>query len=266
MTSASQAGTGIATHRIDVACGQAGFGQPPHDVHLRVLPAGSDGGGWTLLAHSAPGRPESLARWIAQYVPIADVLVAPGLAPKVFRATMPTLPRAWALVAAVVKVHHLDLAADGQAVWFVEGTRDEMRALADRLQADQPAAPGGRPAPVRCRRVAGAAAAVVSRRQFEALSAAVAMGYYEIPHRIDLRSLAKATGVSLGSVSELLRRAEASILTHYVDSNLGAGQWPDDGPEPDGLNPGHARPLLAAAQARGPVAGTGWTPLRGPPR
>jgi hypothetical protein len=50
------------------------------------------------------------------------------------------------------------------------------------------------------------------------------MGYYEIPHRIDLRALAKATGVSLGSVSELLRRAEGAILTHYVDSNLMG--WP----------------------------------------
>jgi predicted DNA binding protein len=64
----------------------------------------------------------------------------------------------------------------------------------------------------------------ISRRQFEALSTAVAMGYYEIPHRIDLRALAKTTGVSLGSISELLRRAEATILTHYVDSNLMG--WP----------------------------------------
>ena len=59
------------------------------------------------------------------------------------------------------------------------------------------------------------------------------MGYYEIPHRVDLRTLATAAGVSLGSVSELLRRAEASILTHYVDSSL--VHWPAD--EEDELRP-----------------------------
>ncbi|MFA5944017.1 MAG: helix-turn-helix domain-containing protein, partial [Candidatus Thermoplasmatota archaeon] len=80
-------------------------------------------------------------------------------------------------------------------------------------------------AEIRCRPVLGGVGTMaISRRQFEALSTAVAMGYYEIPHRIDLRALAKTTGVSLGSISELLRRAEATILTHYVDSNLMG--WP----------------------------------------
>jgi hypothetical protein len=222
--SASPGGPGPSTYRIDLPCEQAGFGAPPFDVHLKVLPAPAARQGWTVLAHSAPGKPDLLARWLAQHVPIQEVRVAPGLAPKLFRAKVEVLPPAWAAVAALVKVHQLDLGADGHAAWFVEGARDQVWSLVQDL-ATQGTQRGGRLAGVRCRPVVGdGGAAVISRRQFEALSMAVAMGYYEIPHRIDLRALAAATGVSLGSVSELLRRAEGAILTHYVDSNLMG--WP----------------------------------------
>jgi hypothetical protein len=217
-------GTTATVHRIDLPCEQAGFSTPPFDVHLKFLPSPANGGGWTLLAHAAAGKPELLARWVAGHPGIDQVRVAPGLAPKLFRASAATLPPTWAAVASYVKVHHLDLGADGQAAWFIEGVRDQVWALVQHLEATQQAA-GLQKAQVSCRPVHGSPGAVlISRRQFEALSTAVAMGYYEIPHRIDLRKLASATGVSLGSVSELLRRAEASILTHYVDSSLMG--WP----------------------------------------
>ena len=223
----------IATvHRIDLPCEQTGFSTPPFDVHLKFLPSPADGGGWTLLAHAAAGKPDILAHWLEKHPGIEQVRVAPGLAPKLFRASAGQLPATWAAVAAVVKVHHLDLAADGHAAWFIEGVRDQVWALVQHLESKQAApaanaAPTGTKAPepgVRCRPVTNDGRAVLSRRQFEALSTAVAMGYYEIPHRIDLRTLAAATGVSLGSVSELLRRAEATILTNYVDSSLMG--WP----------------------------------------
>src|SRR6185369_14839445 len=90
------------------------------------------------------------------------------------------------------------------------------------------------PSDVRCRPVLdGGMEAPLSRRQFEALSSAVALGYYEIPHRLDLRDLAARTGISLGSVSELLRRAEGLVLTRYVDANL--MRWPAPPTERDDL-------------------------------
>lgn len=214
----------IATiHRIDLSCEQTGFRTPPFDVHLKFLPSPVSGG-WTLLAHAAAGKPDILARWLAAHEGIQQVLVAPGLAPKLFRALCPTLPPAWAAVASFARVHHLDLSADGHAAWFIEGVRDQVWALVQHLESTRPESkPKG--TDVSCRPVQGdSGTAPISRRQFEALSTAVAMGYYEIPHRIDLRALAAATGVSLGSVSELLRRAEGAILTHYVDSNLMG--WP----------------------------------------
>ncbi|MHB1262584.1 MAG: helix-turn-helix domain-containing protein [Thermoplasmatota archaeon] len=225
MTQTYLKGTLPTVHRIDLPCERTGFTTPPFDVHLKFLPSPANGGGWTLLAHAAAGKPDILSRWLGQHPGIEQVRVAPGLAPKLFRASAAVLPAEWARVASFVKVHHLDLSADGQAAWFIEGVRDQVSGLVQELDVGRPAGPGKPQAEIRCRPVLGPSSATpISRRQFEALSTAVAMGYYEIPHRIDLRALAAATGVSLGSVSELLRRAEAAILTHYVDSNLMG--WP----------------------------------------
>jgi hypothetical protein len=215
-------GSAPTVHRIDLPCDQTGFRcPPPHDVHVKFLPNLPPRSGWTLLAHAAAGKPDAVARWLAGQG-FQDVRVEPGLAPKLLRATAWELPEAWAAAASFAKVHHLDLAADGHASWFVEGAKPAILEFVQDLERRQ-----GVPltaTAVRCRPVHERRRAPISRRQFEALSAAVAMGYYDIPHRIDLRALAAQSGISLGSLSELLRRAEAAVLTHYVDSSLMG--WP----------------------------------------
>jgi hypothetical protein len=169
-----------------------------------------------------------LAPWLKIQPGIADVRVAAGIAPKTLRATAAALPQAWADVVSFSKVHHLDLAADGHAAWFIEGVREQVWALVQHLELPQADVA---PIEVRCRPVVGGGSdARISRRQHEALSTAVALGYYEIPHRLDLRELATRTGLSLGSISELLRRAEGAILTHYIDSSLMG--WPQPDVEP----------------------------------
>jgi hypothetical protein len=206
-------GATAAPHRIDLPCQQTGFSTPPCDVHLKFLPSGD---GWSLLAHAAAGKPYQLARWLQPHPGIQDIRVAPGIAPKLLHAKAAELPPAWAQVAAHAKVHHLHLAPDGHGTWFIEGVRDQVWALVQRLEAGQTAPLAA--TEVRCRPVhAGRSRAPISRRQFETLSAAVALGYYEIPHSIDLRTLANRTGISLGSVSELLRRAEGAVVTHAPD-------------------------------------------------
>ena len=223
ITQTAVGGAPASIYRVDLPCEYAGFTRPPFDVHLRVLPAPANGGTWTLLAHSSPGKADVVGRWLAGQTQIRDVQIAPGLAPRVFRATMAALPPEWSTVASFVKVHHLDVGTDGTATWFVECTRDQALALLNHLEATRD--PGAKGANIRCRlALADGATAHLSRRQLEVLSTAVAMGYYEIPHRVDLRALAKATGVSLGSISELLRRAEGIILRHYIDTTLMG--WP----------------------------------------
>jgi hypothetical protein len=220
-------GLAAAVYRIDLACEQAGFSCPPFDVHLKFLPNQLPRRGWTLLAHAAAGKPDALAPWLAEHPGIQDVRVEPGLAPKLLRATASHLPPLWAAAASFARVHHLDLSADGHASWFIDGVRGEILAFIDDLERRQVALGATE---VRCRPVDERRRAPVSRRQFEVLSTAVAMGYYDIPHRVDLRALATQSGISLGSLAELLRRAEAAVLTHYVDAALMG--WPASGEEP----------------------------------
>ena len=215
-----------AVHRIDMPAGQAGFPAPPCPVQLKFLPS-SPAGGWVLLANCQPDSTGAVAAWLAGQQGLQDIAIGPGIAPRLVRAHAAALPPTWAMAATLAAVHHLDLRGPS-ASWFVEGAAEDIAALLDRLRsAGPPAAEAG---PVRCRsiRVAGTPA-VITRRQQEALATAVAMGYYEIPHRVDLRRLAERSGVSLGSFAELLRRAESSVLSHHVDSRLLAWSAWDDG-------------------------------------
>ncbi len=222
MTQTYLRGTAPTVHRIDLPCERTGFSTPPFDVHIKFLPPAA-GEGWTLIAHAAAGKPDVLAVWLRPHPGIEQVRAAPGIAPKLLRAKAATLPPEWAKVASYAKVHHLDLSPDGSASWFIEGVRERILALVQHLELTPQTDPPG--LGIRCRPVQGdGTEAPISRRQFEVLSSAVSLGYYEIPHRIDLRTLASRAGISLGSVSELLRRAEGAVLTHYVDSNL--MHWP----------------------------------------
>lgn len=223
MTQTFLKGTIAGVHRIDLPCERTGFTAPPCDVHLKFLPSPATQEGWTLLAHAAAGKPAALARWLKPQPGITDIRVAPGIAPKLLRASAADLPPPWTTVASYVKVHHLNLAPDGNAAWFVEGPREQIVGLVQQLEADADPPLAG--TEVRCRPVhSGRGRATLTRRQFEALSTAVALGYYEIPHRLDLRALASRTGYSLGSISELLRRAEGAVLTQYIDASLMG--WP----------------------------------------
>lgn len=215
---------GSAIHRIDMPSGQAGFPDPPCPVQLKFLPV-PQSGGWVLLANVRPGETGAIAAWLAGQAAYAGITVAPGIAPRLVRARAASLPPLWSEVAALVSVHHLDLRSQS-ASWFVEGARTDIAALLQRLCASGPSQDD---VPVRCRSVhLPGRPAEITRRQHEALCAAVALGYYEIPHRIDLRTLARHTGVSLGSFSELLRRAESAVLRHHVDSRLLAWSGPEE--------------------------------------
>ena len=205
-------GSSAAIHRIDLPHECTGFRPPPCSVQLKLFPTLP--GGWTVLANARTGATAALADWLGGYPGIDRVALAPGLAPKLVRAIVAELPPAWATVAAFTKVHHLQLGPDGNASWFVEAPAKSLISLVGTLEGTPPC-PG--PGEVRCRPVREHGASI-TRRQHEALSTAVSLGYYEIPHRIDLRTLAARTGLSLGSVSELLRRAEGAILCAYVDS------------------------------------------------
>ncbi|HUR62399.1 MAG TPA: helix-turn-helix domain-containing protein [Candidatus Thermoplasmatota archaeon] len=165
-----------------------------------------------------------MSHWLKPYA--LAVKVAPGIAPKVVSGMSTALPSVWEQAANVVTVHHLDLEQGGYASLFVEGERAEVQKLICSLGD---AVPASRPTHrVRCRVVRSYwDEPAVTRRQHQVLASAVAAGYYEIPHCLDMRELAIRLGLSLGSVSELLRRAERGVIESYIDG--GAWAWPLDG-------------------------------------
>ncbi|MEA3144218.1 MAG: hypothetical protein QOG31_1542 [Thermoplasmata archaeon] len=202
-----------AVRRLDLPCTGAGFQKPPCHVQLRFLPV-SDG--WTLMVRTAPNKSSAVAKWL-QEANAAKVTVAPGLAPRVVRADFESLPAAWQNLLSALRVHHLGITPEGVASVFVEGTVEQVDGLIEALQREQPS--------VRCRQtILEPQVPKLTRRQIDALSTAVAMGYYDIPHNLDLRTLAATMGISLGSVSELLRRGESAVIMNYVDS-LASAPW-----------------------------------------
>lgn len=44
----------------------------------------------------------------------------------------------------------------------------------------------------------------------------MALGYYEVPHKTNQRTMAQKLGMSVGGLSEILRRAESSIITDWA--------------------------------------------------
>lgn len=59
--------------------------------------------------------------------------------------------------------------------------------------------------------------AMLTNRQQEALAAAVAVGYYEIPREGAVADVADAINCSHSTAGELLRKAEQTVLTAVVD-------------------------------------------------
>ncbi|MHB8633733.1 MAG: helix-turn-helix domain-containing protein [Thermoplasmatota archaeon] len=218
--------------RIDLPCALVGLEPPPCRVHLKFLRVGS---GWTVLARTIPGRAPAVGHWLEAHHPDV-VALAPGLAPQVLRAEFHVPPPYWANWLNLIRVHHLDVTPDGMTSMFVSGTVLELETLLNwARQVDQS---------VFCRRTG--AIPGLTPRQADALNAAVALGYYEIPHRLDLRALAKNLGISVGSVSALLRRAEAAVILAYADTSAEA-RW--DRAEPSFVDD---TPLARSTAARAP--------------
>ncbi len=204
---------GFAARRVDMPCRWAGFVTPPPcRVQLKFLPRGDT---WSVLGLTAPGKPDVVARWLQPFGPVA-VDIAPGVAPKVVRAHFDRLPASWEWMLSEVAVHYLELTPEGAASVFIHDSPEHVQRFIAGLPGD--------PAEIRQRTVDANKQVRLTPRQLEVLSLAVALGYYETPHRLSLRDLAGRMNVSVAAVAELLRRGESLIITHYIDS-LSAATW-----------------------------------------
>jgi predicted DNA binding protein len=55
----------------------------------------------------------------------------------------------------------------------------------------------------------------LTTRQEQIAKMALNLGYFEFPKKVRLEELSEKLGISAGTLSEILRRAEKNILTRY---------------------------------------------------
>ncbi|PSG96076.1 hypothetical protein BRD56_12435 [Thermoplasmatales archaeon SW_10_69_26] len=203
----------VVEKRVDLPCRAAGFTTPPCKVQLKFL---QEDEGWTLVATTPPAKPPKVAQWLEDRDPVS-IHIAPGLSPKVLRANFDELPTDWEALLTMADIRFIEVNPGGAASIFVEDTSARIEELVSSLEEET--------ADVRVREMqSGPREAGVTARQQEILSLAVAHGYYEIPHNLTLRDLAEKLDLSVGTVSQLLRRAEARIITSYVDA-VSESRW-----------------------------------------
>lgn len=227
-----------ATLRFDLPCEALGFTSPAMPINLKFLGPSALGplSPWTAILYVAAGQAAQAVAWMRSQA-AGDATIAPGLAPRTVRYAMPALPPAWERWLTAARILQVDLASHGLATVYVQGSTAELATLAGRLTSN--------PSAMR-QRVSGTKpleSVAITPRQLEALCNAVTMGYYDVPHRVDLRHLGRSMDLSVSAVSQLLRRAQGEVIRAFVDTSAlnGSkeraqnGQDGQDGPPPKGV-------------------------------
>lgn len=196
--------------RFDLPCEALGFEPPPASLQLRFLPHGT---GWTLVILVAAGKAREAKAWLNGQAPDARITTAPGLAPRTLRCELDPVPAEWLGWLTAARIIQVSLAQEGTATLFVQGTALQLADLASKISDI------GNPVRHRVSATRPLEEIAITPRQLEVLCNAVAMGYYDVPHRIDLRQLGKAMDLSVSAVSQLLRRAQGQIIRGFIDGN-----------------------------------------------
>lgn len=230
-------GIGVTTHpdpsndrkisRFDCSAQAVGFPDPPPvAVHLKFL---QTGGRWSVFALTKAGRLSQVADWMQIHDP-ETIRSPPKTAPRVLCAEFQRLPEPWEWLL-IADVHAVTVHPAGAASILVRDRPDALARFAVELDARIAVAEAAAAtsADISAEHFAGAPRArpkatatitpigvIPTPRQQEVLSLAVALGYYEVPHKVNQRTMAKKLGMSVGGLSELLRRAESSIIAEWA--------------------------------------------------
>lgn len=193
--------------RVDLRSALIGFVAPPHIVRIKFLPSAH---GWTLVALCPAGAAPAVARWLEAMGP-TSIRIAGGIAPKVMSAHFERLPGHCDDLVTRMQLRALVLTPDGTASLFLAGPPQTVGRFVAHQQLADPT--------VRARDIRPAPDALeLTRRQVKVLSLAVALGYYEVPHKLTLRTLGQKLGLSAGTVAGTLRAAEGAVISAYIDS------------------------------------------------
>ena len=202
-----------ATLRFDLPCEALGFDPPLIPINVKFLGPGAEGTvPWTAILFVAAGKAREAEAWMRSHA-AGNATLAPGLAPRTIRYSMHAVPPAWERWLTAARILQVDLAGHGLATVYVQGSAAELATLAGRLTAN--------PSAMR-QRISGTKpleSVPMTPRQLEVLCNAVTMGYYDVPHRVDLRLLGRSMDLSVSAVSQLLRRAQGQVIRAFVDAS-----------------------------------------------
>lgn len=202
--------------RLDLPAEKIGFNHlPPCRLQLKFFQAK---GRWSAYLLFSSEKLRQVEEWIESYNP-RDVHIGPGIGPRVIRVEFDTLPDELAFLLNTVRVQNISLHPQSVASVILSDTQSTINAFVKTINTSAKVSEHE----VRIRESTNRTPPMpvnVTPRQTEALSLAVALGYYEVPHRVGLREIAVKMDMSLGALSGLLRRAESSVLHSYVDHTL----------------------------------------------
>jgi predicted DNA binding protein len=62
---------------------------------------------------------------------------------------------------------------------------------------------------------------ILTKRQMEILRIAYQRGYFDYPKRVGVRELARSLGISISTLSEILRKGQRKVTKAYLDQHFG---------------------------------------------
>ncbi len=178
------------------------------------------GQGWRLMAWSEDGEIEGAVAWLKEmdgWTPAATTKRPEHLV--VLEAA--DLPSGWTWARNPKGAITLTLRPDGRASISAEGLAKDLGPFVSYWEGEgHTVSTSAVPSPI----APDIGAGILTRRQSEALSRAAAAGYYDIPRRVRLEDLASEMDMSMGGLSELLRRAESRLVKAYISTLPGPGE------------------------------------------
>lgn len=198
--------------RLQLDAGDLGATPPPSRCHVRAYKTTA---GWVVLLWTPHGPSNATRAWAKAQISSAEIAFG-EIGERTVALECESLPGQWQTLFGLFAADHLILEQDGSALVQIRGTRDEVGEFLSGL--GDPEAEAVTVLPDADERVRED---LLTERQERALGRAAALGYFEIPRRIQLGELSERLDMSTSALSELLRRAQARLISAYLDDQLG---------------------------------------------
>jgi len=185
------------------------------EATIRILAAIADGEAGVGLAEFRTPAHDSMVAALREADAVTDLEVlraGEDAALVQFETTLPLL--LFAAQDSGVPIEMPFDIVDGEATWTLTAPRDRIAELGEQLEAF------GITYTVESIQSEEAADSLLTDRQAELLLAAIERGYYDVPRTCTLTELAQAEGLAKSTLSEILQRAQGTVLKRYAAADL----------------------------------------------